>query len=109
MRTTHIPPRRISNQPGAESRRPVLLPGGGSGDGNFPAEETPRQRFRRLAEKRVPNAIKTIRLVGNLSNKSRYQWTSDDACKIAQTLREEVEIVILQLEGHGSFQAGREG
>ena len=39
--------------------------------------ESKEQRFKRLAEKRVTNAAKSLKLVGNLGNQSLY--TSSDA------------------------------
>ncbi len=44
--------------------------------------ESKRDKFKRLAEKRVNNAIKSINLVGNLSNKNIYDYTDDDVSRI---------------------------
>ena len=41
-----------------------------------------REKFIELANKRVNKAINAVRLVGNLSNKSNYDYTSDDIKKI---------------------------
>ena len=38
-------------------------------------EETKSQRFKRIAEKRVSKAARSIRLVGNLGNRSLYEAT----------------------------------
>jgi len=48
------------------------------------------QDFVRLAEKRVRNAIRSIRLVRNLSNKSNYSYTDRDANRISRALQDEV-------------------
>lgn len=40
--------------------------------------ETRRDRFRRLANIRVNNALKQIELVGNLSNKSSYEYSENE-------------------------------
>ena len=40
-----------------------------------------RTTFIRLANKRVPNAVKAISLVGNLANRSNYDYTDVDAQK----------------------------
>ena len=43
-------------------------------------------KFKKLAEKRVNNAIKQLKLVGNLSNKSNYNYTDEQAKKIIKVL-----------------------
>lgn len=55
-------------------------------------EETPEQRFRRLANKRVPNACKAVSLVGNLGS-SQYGKTEEQIDLIINTLRREVDEV----------------
>lgn len=50
-----------------------------------------REKFVKLAEQRVPKAIKAIQLVGNLSNKSNYSYTEEDVKKILKALREELD------------------
>ena len=54
-----------------------------------PSSENAR-KFRQLAEKRVTKAIKAIRLIGNLSNKSNYSYTDDEAKKIISALQDEI-------------------
>jgi hypothetical protein len=50
-------------------------------------------KFKRLAVKRVNNAIKHIRLIGNLSNASNYSYTEQDVKKIFYALKLETETV----------------
>lgn len=50
-----------------------------------------REKFVSLAEKRTNNAIKQIRLIGNLSNKGNYEYTEKDVAKIANTLNNELK------------------
>lgn len=50
-----------------------------------------RAKFVRIAEKRVGNALKAIRLVGNLSNRAAYDFDEADIKKIAGALSKEVE------------------
>jgi transcription elongation GreA/GreB family factor len=50
-----------------------------------------RERFIRLAEKRVTRTIRDIRLIGNLSNKSNYTYDQDEAQKIIRTLEAEIK------------------
>ncbi len=53
-------------------------------------KETPRDKFVRLATKRVNNAIKTIQLLGNLSNTSNYSYNRMDIEKIFKVLDDEM-------------------
>lgn len=53
--------------------------------------EDSRGKFVRLAEKRVNSIIKTIRLLGNLSNKSNYSYTENDVEKIFRVLDKELK------------------
>jgi len=49
-----------------------------------------RDKFIELAEKRVSRAIKDIRLVGNLSNKTNYSYGDEDVRKIVAALKGEI-------------------
>ena len=50
-----------------------------------------RAKFKNLAESRVNRAIKDLRLIGNLSNKSAYAFEDDDIRKIFRVLHKELE------------------
>jgi len=50
-----------------------------------------RERFVDLAEKRVSRALRDIRLVGNLSNKSNYKYSREDVEKIMKALNKAVD------------------
>lgn len=52
-----------------------------------------RERFVELAGKRVTRAIKNLRLVGNLSNRSNYSYTEEDVKKILTALEAEMRDV----------------
>ena len=52
--------------------------------------ETDRKKFVDLASKRVTRAIKSINLIGNLSNRSNYDYTDEDVMKIFRALQEEL-------------------
>ena len=52
-----------------------------------------RTKFEQLANTRVNKAIKILRLVGNLANKSHYNYTSTDSDKIISVLNQEVRNV----------------
>ena len=49
--------------------------------------ETKRDKFVRLAEKRMDNILKGIELMGNLSNSNNYEYTEEDLNKIIRTLK----------------------
>lgn len=51
--------------------------------------EKTRQNFIRLAEKRVSRTINDIRLIGNLSDRSNYDYSDDQVQKIFAALRRE--------------------
>jgi len=50
-----------------------------------------RDRFIALAESRTKRAIKDLRLIGNLSNKSNYSYDTEDVAKIFRTLDNELK------------------
>ncbi|EZP68021.1 hypothetical protein BV97_05662 [Novosphingobium resinovorum] len=50
-----------------------------------------REKFVTLAENRTANAIRAIRVIGNLSNRSHYEFTDGDIRKIASALSSEVD------------------
>ena len=49
--------------------------------------------FERLAEKRVNEAIKKIRLIGNLANKANYNYTERHSRRILEALEVELKNV----------------
>ena len=52
-----------------------------------------RAKFVELGEKRVANAIRALRLVSNLADKSNYNYSERDAMDITRALRAEVSDV----------------
>lgn len=50
-----------------------------------------RENFVRLAEQRVNRALREIRLIGNLSNRSAYLSTEEDVKKIFRALQKETD------------------
>ncbi len=62
-----------------------------------------RAKFIELANKRVTRALRDIRLIGNLSNRSSYDYSEDDARKIVRALQKEIETLRTRFgEGGGS-------
>jgi len=49
------------------------------------------ESFERLAEKRVTEALKKLRLVGNLANKRNYRYTGEHARQIMDALETELK------------------
>lgn len=52
-----------------------------------------QDKFEKLAEKRVTEAIKKLRLIGNLSNRNNYEYTEEHAKQIIDTLENEMKIL----------------
>jgi len=50
-----------------------------------------REKFVALAERRTANAIRSIRVIGNLSNRSHYTFSETDVRKIASALSGEID------------------
>ena len=61
-----------------------------------------RKKFVELAERRTVNAIKAIRVVAKLGNKSAYDYTEADVKKIATALQKEVEALKARMTSKGS-------
>lgn len=68
-----------------------------------PMARDKRAKFVELANNRVNRSLKDIRLIGNLSNKSAYDYTDEDVRKIIRALQREVESV------RGRFGVGGAG
>lgn len=67
-------------------------------------ERKSRAKFVELAENRVARAIKDIRLIGNLANRSNYSYTAGDSRKIVKALRDEIDALKARFEA-GSSEA----
>ena len=53
--------------------------------------ESKEDKFKRLANARVNNAIKQLELIGNLSNSASYDYTNNEVRKIMGTLNQKVK------------------
>ena len=60
-----------------------------------------RAKFVELAEKRVTRALKDIKLIGNLSNRSNYSYTEQDVKKITSALKKAVDEMRARFEAKG--------
>lgn len=54
-------------------------------------KETKRDRFVRIAEARTNKILDMLRLLGNCSSKSNYEYTDKDIKKIFSTLERELK------------------
>jgi len=54
--------------------------------------ESDRQKFVQLAQARVNKTLKDIQLIGNLSNRSNYDYTDEDVEKIFRALSQEITV-----------------
>lgn len=53
-------------------------------------KETKDQRFKRVAEKRVQNVIKSIRSLSQLANNKVYRWNNDQLKKVWGAIEKEI-------------------
>lgn len=60
-----------------------------------------RDKFVELAEKRVSRALKDIKLIGNLSNRTNYTYTDQDVKKITQALTKAVSEMKARFDAKG--------
>jgi ribosomal protein L7/L12 len=60
-----------------------------------------REKFVQLAESRTVNAIKAIRVIGKLGNKSAYEFDDADVKKIVGALNKEVEALKARMTSTG--------
>jgi ribosomal protein L7/L12 len=60
-----------------------------------------RQKFITLAENRTVNAIRAIRVIGKLGNKSHYDYSDADVKKIISALSKEVDSLKGRLTSKG--------
>ncbi|RDD29369.1 hypothetical protein CR161_00845 [Prosthecochloris sp. ZM] len=61
-----------------------------------------RKKFVDLAEARVNRAIKDLKLIGNLSNRSSYEFNDDDVKQIFEALQKELNVAKSRFSENGS-------
>jgi len=64
-------------------------------------EETRHDRFRRIASKRTNEILEKIRILGNCSNKSSYEYTEEEINKIFFEIEKQLKLT------KGKFLAGK--
>ena len=60
-----------------------------------------RDKFVELAQRRTVNAIKAIRVIGKLGNRSAYEYTDVDVNKIVKALHDEIEALKTRMRSSG--------
>ena len=68
-----------------------------------PAPESQSDKFRRLANSRMPKAIKSMRLVKNLSM-GQYAYTPAQASKVVDTLQDEVDSIKASFQSNSAVE-----
>lgn len=61
-----------------------------------------RERFVALAEARTDKALNALRLLGNLSNTSNYEYTAHDVDQILKAIKAEVKALEMKFAKAGS-------
>jgi hypothetical protein len=64
-----------------------------------------RKKFVELAERRTRNAIRSIRVIAKLGNKSAYDYDDGDVRKITTALTKEIEALKTRMSSPGSKEA----
>jgi ribosomal protein L7/L12 len=64
-----------------------------------------REKFVTLAESRTVNAIKAIRVIAKLGNKSAYDFSETDVNKIAKALSREIDALKARMLSTGSKES----
>lgn len=64
--------------------------------------ETKEEKFKRLATLRVNNTIKCIDLIGNLSNRSTYDYSDEEIRKIFSVLNDRIKEVKSRFKSQSS-------
>lgn len=55
--------------------------------------ETPEQRFKRIAEVRTNAVLDRLRILGNLSNRQMYSYSEEDIDKIFSAITKQIKEV----------------
>ncbi len=62
------------------------------------ANESKRDKFKRLAESRVNRVLENLRILSNLSSKRNYDYTEEDVRKIFKSIDDGVKKVRMKFE-----------
>ena len=64
--------------------------------------ESKLERFERLAQKRTTQALRRMRLVGNLANRTNYDYSDDHVKQIVDALEAELRQLRARFRQHGA-------
>ena len=67
----------------------------------IPENETTNQRFCRLANMRVPKAVKSLELVENLYSSTQYNWSLEQSAAVIDTLTNVLNRIVEKSENSG--------
>lgn len=70
-------------------------------------KETKRERFIRLAEARTNKILDMLKLLGNCSNKSNYDYSEDDIKKIFSAIEKETKNAKAKFNGSDTQKEDR--
>ena len=59
--------------------------------------ETPEERFKRVAEARTNAVLHKLRILGNLSNRQMYSYSEEDINKIFSAINKQLKEVRVRL------------
>lgn len=62
--------------------------------------ESRNERFKRIATRRTNNILNQIRLLGNLSNKSTYEYSEEEVSKIFSAIDSLLKISKAKFHSH---------
>lgn len=65
-----------------------------------------RERFVALAEARTEKALNALRLLGNLSNRSNYEYDDDDVDQILRAIKAETRALEAKFKSTGPSESG---
>ena len=60
------------------------------------SNETPEERFKRVAEARTNAVIDKLRILGNLSNRQMYSYSEEDVRKVFSAINKQVKEIRLK-------------
>jgi hypothetical protein len=68
------------------------------------SKESKRQRFERIAQRRITEALHRLRLLGNLSNRATYDYSDEHVKQMLDALETELKQVRHRFRNEGSGQ-----
>lgn len=60
--------------------------------------ETPEERFKRVAEARTNAVLNKLRILGNLANKQRYSYSEEDISKMFSAINKQIRAMRVKFD-----------